>query len=250
MKIRLICHTCYKEYEVYEQRKDTSKYCSIVCANEGRRGDLNTICTTCGKKFHLKNYRINRTPRTRGFYCSKDCQNLDLKSKMRGELNHQFGLLGDKNASFAGNEIISNYGYILEYCPNHPRPHDKSNPHRVKQHRLVIERNHHLFDASLFENINGWIVLKQEYDVHHIDEDKKNNLISNLQVLTRSEHSKLHNKRRKIGVSKRDELLENLEADNQQPSLSSNTFEGSTTNSQVQTDNAEDGNTDTSVLQQ
>ena len=36
--------------------------------------------------------------------------------------------------------------------------------------------------------------------------------------------------------------------DNQQPSLSSNAFEGSTTNTRVRTDNAEDGNSDTSAL--
>lgn len=37
--------------------------------------------------------------------------------------------------------------------------------------------------------------------------------------------------------------------DNQQPSLISNDFEGSTTNSQIQTDNAEDSNANTSILQ-
>ena len=36
--------------------------------------------------------------------------------------------------------------------------------------------------------------------------------------------------------------------DNQQPSISSNAFKGSTTNSRVQTDNAEDSNADTSAL--
>ena len=44
------------------------------------------------------------------------------------------------------------------------------------------------------------------------------------------------------------ELLENLEVDNQQPSLSSNTFEGSETNSRIRTGNAEDSNVDTSAL--
>ena len=52
---------------------------------------------------------------------------------------------------------------------------------------------------------------------------------------------------------KQDELLENptlerQKEDNQQPSLDSNILEGSTTNSQVQTDNAEDSNANTSVL--
>ena len=53
--------------------------------------------------------------------------------------------------------------------------------------------------------------------------------------------------------SKQGELLENpttvtVKEDNQQPSLSSNTFEGSTTNSRVQTSNVEDSNANTSAL--
>jgi hypothetical protein len=52
---------------------------------------------------------------------------------------------------------------------------------------------------------------------------------------------------------KQGELLETpttviVNEDNQQPSLSSNTFEGSTTNSQIQTSNVEDSNADTSAL--
>jgi len=51
---------------------------------------------------------------------------------------------------------------------------------------------------------------------------------------------------------KQGELLENpitVCEDNQQPSLTSNSFEGSTTNSQIQTDNAEDSNGNKSTLQ-
>jgi hypothetical protein len=48
---------------------------------------------------------------------------------------------------------------------------------------------------------------------------------------------------------KQGELLEHPHVeDNQQPSLGSNTFEGSTTNNRVLTDNAEDSNVDTSTL--
>ena len=35
---------------------------------------------------------------------------------------------------------------------------------------------------------------KKDYDIHHIDENKMNNSLSNLVYLTRSEHSKIHNK--------------------------------------------------------
>lgn len=49
---------------------------------------------------------------------------------------------------------------------------------------------------------------------------------------------------------KQGELLEHPNKDNQQPSLGSNTFEGSTTNNRVLSDNSEDSNVDTSTLQQ
>lgn len=47
---------------------------------------------------------------------------------------------------------------------------------------------------------------------------------------------------------KQGELLETPEVDNQQPSLTSNSFEGSTTNIQFQTGNAEESNDNTSAL--
>ena len=49
-------------------------------------------------------------------------------------------------------------------------------------------------------------------------------------------------------VLKQGELPESLEVDNRQPSIYRNIIEGSTTNSRVLADNAEDSNTDTSAL--
>lgn len=153
-------------------------------------------CVICDKEFNLKPYRINRL-RLGKASCSKECLKLYKSQIMKGQGNHQFGLIGDKNSSFKGSETISNYGYILEYCDDHPRPHDKSIKNkgvRVKQHRLVIERNHKLFDEKYFDNIDGWIILKEIYDVHHINEIRTDNRLENLQILTRSEHTSLHNK--------------------------------------------------------
>ena len=49
-------------------------------------------------------------------------------------------------------------------------------------------------------------------------------------------------------LNKQGELLEHPNKDNQQPSLGSNTFEGSETNNRVLSDNTEDSNVDTSTL--
>ena len=113
-------------------------------------------------------------------------------------------------------------------------------------------------DRVLYTN-NGKYYLKPEIDVHHIDKNGLNNDINNLIPLTRSEHTSIHNNEKtiirdvdgriKTVVFKQGELLEtHNDNDNQQPSISSNAFKGSTTNSRVQTDNAEDSNADTSAL--
>lgn len=126
------------------------------------------------------------------------------------------------------------------------------------KHRLVIERNFEKFPQELFENIGGWTVLKDCYDVHHINEDRTDNRLENLEVLTRGEHTTIHNFEktiirddktgRIIGVFKQGEFLGNPEVGNQKPSLNSNVLEGSTTNGRVQASKVEDSNADTSAL--
>ena len=258
--VEVVCAECGKHEFVNPSRAKKYVCCSTECLskyNSDRYSKkIECTCPVCGSIFHVKPSRIKRVKTT--ICCSKECSNILKETTYLGNNNHQFGLIGDKNASFKGNETISQYGYILEYCPGHPKPCDSSNKGtRVRQHRLVIERNHDKFPEEYFEDINGWIVLKDEYDVHHINEDKTDNRLENLQVLTRSEHTTLHNKlirhratkyKEIIGVFKQGELLGTPEVDNQQPSIDSNIDEGSTTNIRVQTDSAEDSNDNTSAL--
>ena len=158
-----------------------------------------------------------------------------------GEGNHQYGLKGNLNASFKGEEILDTNHKIIDirvYNPSHPYA-DKSG--RVLKHRLIVEQNHELFDAKFFDIINGIYVLKKEYSVHHKDNNHDNNDVNNLEILTRSEHTSKHNLEKTIikdpitgritGVIKREELLENPEVDNQQPSQPLTKLEGSETNS-------------------
>lgn len=261
-KVRVVCKVCGKEEYVRPSRAETYVTCSKECMgkynSERYSQKIKCTCPICGKEFEMKPSayaRIKTQP-----CCSATCANELKRITYLGENNHQYGLIGDKNSSFVGKEIVSNLGYILEYCPGHPKPCDKSNKGvRVRQHRLVIERNYDKFNPEYFEEIDGWVVLKDMYDVHHINEIKTDNRLENLQILTRSEHSILHNKQRSeivnkykqiVAVLKQGELLEHPEVDNQQPSLDSNILEGSETNSRVLIDNAKDSNADTSALLQ
>lgn len=67
-------------------------------------------------------------------------------------------------------------GYLYKYMPVHP---DSTKSGYVAEHRLVAE-----------EKLGRRI--KSNEDVHHINEDKHDNRPDNLEVLTDSEHSRLH----------------------------------------------------------
>ncbi len=193
------CKVCGKENYPIDTSKFPKDFCSYKCYEEWSKfnKEPNCKCVICGKEMYLKPSRIRKAKN--GVTCSKECANILKSQYMKGDKNHQFGLIGDKNASFAGKEIISEFGYILEYAPNHPFPHDKTNKGtRVFQHRLVVEKNSDLFDDKYFVVYNNKKYLKPEYKVHHKDEDKTNNDISNLQIVTISEHTNIHNKEHEL----------------------------------------------------
>lgn len=60
---------------------------------------------------------------------------------------------------------------------------DKTGYYLNSTHRLRLHR--YVYQCEVGEIPNG-------YEIHHIDLDKDNNVVSNLQLLSRSEHRKLH----------------------------------------------------------
>lgn len=251
MLIKKICLNCGKEFEVPHWREDTAKFCCPECRHESHKKEPNCACEICGKEFHIKPSQLKKS---KHHCCSIECLN-KLKSILySGDGNHQYGLKGELNASFKGFEILTKNNNLVEirvYDPTHPYC-DKHG--RVLKHRLIVEENYKLFDQKYFETIEGRVVLKKTSHVHHLNEDHSDNRIENLIPVTKSEHRMIHNLNLKIvrdpingritGVIKQGELLENPEVGNQQPSLSSNAFEGSETSSRVQSDS----NTTTSAL--
>lgn len=204
----------------------------------------NCQCSICGLKMWVKPSRLRR--QIHGVTCSKECGRKFRSKFMEGEGNHQFGLTGNLNSSYRHDEKINSAGYIMENVPGHPKGgkiRERSKTTYILKHRLIIERNREKFPKELFENIGGWVVLKDCYDVHHINEDKTDNRLENLEILTRGEHTTIHNYEktivrdsktgRIIGVFKHGEFLGNPEVGNQKPSEIGNNFEGSTTNNRV-----------------
>lgn len=138
----------------------------------------------CGKIVYAKPYHRKNT---QNICCSRECAAKLKEEKFCGQNNHQYGLKGDKNASWKSDEKISSYGYRLIRCLDHPYANCDG---FVFEHRLVAER--FLLTDENSTEISGIRYLSPDYVVHHKDHDRLNNCVSNLIVMTKTEHQKLH----------------------------------------------------------
>lgn len=146
----------------------------------------NCVCPVCGKKFHLK---PSHKKKGKNHYCSKACHYKAKKEYMAGEKNHQYGLKGRKNPSWRSDNRISSYGYIMERHPEHPFCQKDG---FVLQHRLVAEK--YLLTPENSVCINGEMYLNPKYEVHHKNFDRTDNCPDNLEVLSHTEHKRVHNR--------------------------------------------------------
>lgn len=228
------CVICNCKFNVDARRADSAKTCSVVC-----RGRLSSIslmtqisipCEICTNEFKIKPSRLLRKRSIAKSFCySKSCDAIRRSNYLSvGANNSMFGRTGENSPHSYVNKLelpdrINSYGYRLTF--------DYRNSYYLREHILVVETDLSFNDKFFFINANGHRTLNSKvYVVHHIDFDKLNNYPSNLLIMTRREHTALHNalnpqprgidnkfiSRKLIGVIKLGELLENPEEDNQQ----------------------------------
>lgn len=197
-EVKIICATCGKEFSVPYKDRHGRKYCSRECYAKAQRAKPNVTCTYCGKEFHMKPYQLKSCKRNCGVFCSMECLGKYKKTWFAGENNHQYGLKGHLNSSFKGEETTKKNNGVVDvrvYVPDHPFA-DRSG--RVSKHRLLVEQYADRFDQECFDEINGARYLKKEFEVHHKNMNHDDNRIENLEPVTKSEHTRIHNAYRRI----------------------------------------------------
>lgn len=153
-----------------------------------KRGNIIQLkCPKCGKCIEMLEsvYKV-RSKHQKNFFCSRECYKKYscIKPKQCKQCNKIF-LPKDTRVQFCCKQCCFDFvrntgikkhngfwyenGYKVLY----------NNGNSIKEHIYIMEQ--HI----------GRKLLPNEV-VHHIDKDKTNNNISNLLLLTQSEHSKLH----------------------------------------------------------
>jgi len=93
---------------------------------------------------------------------------------------NKLNMKGSGNPNWKGGIVKTNNGYIWERCINHPFADKRG---YVLQHRLVMEKY-----------IKRFLLPKEV--VHHINGNREENRIENLQLLNNlGEHNTLHKKK-------------------------------------------------------
>lgn len=155
---------------------------------------------------YMKRFDIPRNSRVKTFD-TKAAHELLKSGATQKEVASKFGVTTGvlharlKEAGFQTNYFHKGYietwsGYRMIHMPEHPHADSKG---YVREHRLVVEQ--HL----------GRILEPNEH-VHHIDRNKQNNAIENLEVLSDVEHTKLHSRenRKKCDEALAAKMLETM----------------------------------------
>ena len=66
---------------------------------ERKKGEFNTSCPVCGKRFHVKPYRLKRS---KNVCCSYECNTKLRSTLLKGSGNHMYGVRGEKSKLFKG----------------------------------------------------------------------------------------------------------------------------------------------------
>ena len=120
--------------------------------------------------------------------CECGCkQEVRFGSKFVKGHNSKLSLVTGKNSQWKGGRIVID-GYVYIYQPNHPNAMSGG---YVAEHQLVLE-----------EYLGRYLEKAKTRSLseipHHIDEDKQNNSIENLELCLGKTHTGFHNKQRHL----------------------------------------------------
>ena len=181
MLLKIQCDWCGKEFERKSCHIHKKNYCSRICLGKANaeRFRVKSLkqCDNCGKFFE---YRGHHNKRNEHFFCSAECSYEFKVKKISVPCDWCGRPIYKKRSDVARNEHnFCDYGCYIDYINFEKAGADNQMVSGEKLYRRLAEMK---IDRKLHE----------DEEVHHVDGNHKNNSLENLQVVTASEHSKIH----------------------------------------------------------
>jgi len=158
------CPICKK---VFHPRTKYIKFCSKECGYKNRRGKKQSK-----EAIEKRSKALKGIPRTKEWRKKMSIAMVGNNNGVGNKGKKRPDLAGKKHPGWKGGYWINNGGYkVLESV--------YTNGRRIQEHRYVMEK--HLGRK-----------LKKEEHIHHINGNKLDNRIENLQIVSNSEHYYIH----------------------------------------------------------
>lgn len=225
MAVHKVCQQCGVGFNVPNRRSDEVKYCSRECKTEA--GYVTIACACCGvsvkkKRSELqgktaycsrecydktkkgrkhavdpnqpryfktcevcaKEFRVTLTRKDTARFCSRVCQSASPEFRKECSEVQQ----GDKHWRWSGGKYLTHQGYIRHKRKVFGQESMTFNHRIVMQEALEKAEPNHPFLMKTGDKVK----LIPDVEVHHIDRDRANNELSNLLIVTKTAHAKIH----------------------------------------------------------
>lgn len=172
-----ICSHCKIQFTVPAYRKETALFCSLKCKAFAARQQIIADCAECGNKFTHISSRANKAK-----YCGPECYHKAMSRK--GKTKYQCVHCG---IDFLG-ALSQKRKFCSRACVNKAAK-EIWRPDFATVRKNMLKRN----QIVICERC-GYDTHPEILGVHHKDRDRKNNDLSNLEVLCPNCHSLEHSK--------------------------------------------------------
>ncbi|MBR4419672.1 MAG: HNH endonuclease [Clostridia bacterium] len=193
------CEYCGKE-KAYKSPSLVRRFCCHLCSNKWKwenirkhGTEIELTCETCNKKFKILKSAYNaRNKKCPVRFCSRECylKFITIKPKKCIQCGNIF-TPKDSRINFCCHKCY--YKYVKEYKTPKEYKEKVRTGYWYENGYKVLYNNGNSIKEHIFV-MQKYIgrKLKPNEVVHHMDGNKTNNDIHNLQLMTSSEHSKLH----------------------------------------------------------
>jgi hypothetical protein len=167
------CFICNIEFNIHAHRIDTARYCSHSCAAKGTK-NFSGKKHSALSRLRMGEAQVKRFEKEKPW--NKGTKGLTARNKTsfkKGDVR----ISGKNNPRYKNGKTIDHYGYIWIKAPVDWQTAVSGG--RIREHRYIVEK-----DLGRY--------LTQAEEVHHINQNKQDNRIENLMVLSKREHAILH----------------------------------------------------------